>query len=523
MSGKKSLVNLDALIKRADFAFSETQDSYQESTDNFEKITISNLTDDALLIPNLRKPDFQRETNHWNPEQIVSLLESFTNGDLVPSVILWKSPSYIFVIDGGHRLSALRAWISDDYGDGSISHQFFNKSISESQKANAQKTRELVNKKIGSYQELVRKNKDEKTSSEERKKISRIVSRGLSVLWVQGNADKAEESFFKINMQGTPLDDIEELLLRNRKKAVAIAARAVIRSATGHKYWSEFEHDQASKIEKSAKDLHKTLFDPEIKTPIKTLDLPLGGSKAVRTTLKVLIDFLLITNNKAVETDLSNELDDVEGLETLQFINKALMLGKRISGNSDGSLGLHPAVYFYGPSGRHSTPMFMGVVIMLARKLKSNDKTFFKKFTDAREALESTLINYKDLIAGILQRHMYKKRPWVFADFLDELIKKINSDEEINETFLIKALQMEGKSIAGKPVNTASSFSADTKSKTFISNALKTAMKCPICNGYLDPNKSVSYDHIVRKEDGGKGSSENCQLTHPYCNQSIKN
>jgi hypothetical protein len=28
---------------------------------------------------------------------------------------------YIFVIDGGHRLSALRAWMEDDYGDGTIS------------------------------------------------------------------------------------------------------------------------------------------------------------------------------------------------------------------------------------------------------------------------------------------------------------------------------------------------------------------------------------------------------------------
>lgn len=27
------------------------------------------------------------------------------------------------MIDGGHRLSALRAWVEDDYGDGHISHQ----------------------------------------------------------------------------------------------------------------------------------------------------------------------------------------------------------------------------------------------------------------------------------------------------------------------------------------------------------------------------------------------------------------
>ena len=50
-----------------------------------------------------------------------------------------------------------------------------------------------------------------------------------------------------------------------------------------------------------------------------------------------------------------------------------------------------------------------------------------------------------------------------------------------------------------------------------------TAIKCPICNGYLDPEKSVSYDHVVRRREEGTGDEENCQLTHPYCNQSIKN
>ena len=34
--------------------------------------------------------------------------------------------------------------------------------------------------------------------------------------------------------------------------------------------------------------------------------------------------------------------------------------------------------------------------------------------------------------------------------------------------------------------------------------------------------KSASYDHIVRRENGGLGDTENGQITHPYCNQSIK-
>lgn len=82
-----------------------------------------------------RKPDFQRETNEWDAERVCTLVECFVNGDLIPSIILWNTPkSYTFVIDGSHRLSALAAWINDDYGDGNISKTFFGDFISEGQK-----------------------------------------------------------------------------------------------------------------------------------------------------------------------------------------------------------------------------------------------------------------------------------------------------------------------------------------------------------------------------------------------------
>src|SRR5688572_10667393 len=113
----RKLVNLDAMIARADFAL---QGDEPASVDTIDKIGLRDLTTGSLLLPILRKPDFQRETNHWSPEQVASLIESFVNGDLIPSVILWKSPLHLFVIDGGHRLSVLRAWIEDDYGDGPI-------------------------------------------------------------------------------------------------------------------------------------------------------------------------------------------------------------------------------------------------------------------------------------------------------------------------------------------------------------------------------------------------------------------
>ena len=521
MALRSNLVNLDAMIKREDFAASGGESS---SFENVSTISLRDFTQGGLIGPSLRKPDFQRETNHWTPDQVISLLECFVNGDLIPSVILWQSPTYLFVIDGGHRLSVLKAWIEDDYGDGPTSQPFFGYEISDEQKKNADKTRVLINKKIGSWQHFFAKAQDENLEPSERKKINALITRGLPIQWVKGDADKAESSFFKINTKGTPLDDIEELLLKSRKKPISIAARAIIRAGKGHRYWSAFQKDSALKIEDLAKALHSVLFDPEIKRPIKTLDLPLGGPKGVRTALQALIDLALIStrNQQGIPKGIYDTEDDQVGLETISVLTKTLALARRVTGNDGGSLGLHPAVYFYGPTGRHSSAMYMGTMTLIGKKLSNNDKSFFQKFTTVRSELEKILVSHKDLIATILQKHVSPKRVQKYADFLDELIDSLAAGATPSELELVKMSGLGGKIVVGNSVDAQKEFSDDTKSQVFINVALKAAIKCPICDGYLDAEKSVSYDHVVRAREGGLGQPSNCHLTHPYCNQSTK-
>lgn len=70
MAAKTRLVNLDAMIPRADFALQD--DTGATSYEKFHSISVRDLKADGLILPQLRKPDFQRETNHWTPEQVVS-------------------------------------------------------------------------------------------------------------------------------------------------------------------------------------------------------------------------------------------------------------------------------------------------------------------------------------------------------------------------------------------------------------------------------------------------------------------
>src|SRR3989344_7270879 len=138
-------VNLDALIPREDFEVTDITSSGNKK----DSISIEDMKLDAFFITNVRKPDFQRETNEWEPEKVVEFVESFISGDLIPAIILWRSPTgFLFVIDGSHRLSSLMSWINNDYGDGLTSKQFYDGVIDEEQKEIAKTTRNLMEKQV---------------------------------------------------------------------------------------------------------------------------------------------------------------------------------------------------------------------------------------------------------------------------------------------------------------------------------------------------------------------------------------
>jgi hypothetical protein len=88
---------------------------------------------------------------------------------------------------------------------------------------------------------------------------------------VVGTAKVAEDSFFAINSQGTPLDETEQYLIRNRYKPVSIGARAIVRAGFGHAYWSSFNQKNQTEVVNLAGELHRIIFEPEVSTPLRRL------------------------------------------------------------------------------------------------------------------------------------------------------------------------------------------------------------------------------------------------------------
>lgn len=510
--------NLDALITREDFEVKEEKTQSQ----SVQAIGIRNLERDDFFYCSLRKPDFQRETSEWDPKRVCDFIQSFLIGDLIPAIILWNSGRYVFTIDGAHRLSALIAWVLDDYGDGIISKNFFDNSIPDEQMIAAETTRNQVKDLVGTYSDhKYAIQNPTKVPKEMLERAYKLATLAMQVQWVNGDAKKAEASFFKINQQAVQIDKTELRLLKSRSKASALAARAIMRSGTGHKYWSRFSDENQQKIEESAKEIHDIIFMPKLKKPIKTLDLPIAGPGYSPQTLTLILDLINLANDIKSEEDLNI---DPTGDETINFLINTRKILQRISGNHPSSLGLHPAVYFYSPQGRYQSTSLLAVVQLIKDFQKKN---YFDSFTMNRRIIEDFILKYRDFVQQLNNRSrtgMKGYKP------LKELYQFIIDNIEVgkNEVDLIRALNTDPRFSFLKTDNIHTfetekkEFSRETKSEAFLREALKNPIRCSICGGLVHVN-SISIDHINRIEDGGLGVIDNAQITHPYCNTTYKN
>ncbi len=513
-------VSLDALISREAFEIQEQQS--QNVGRNIPMISVRDLEQNSFFYPFLRKPDFQRETNEWDSEKVYEFIESFLDADLIPAVILWRSSSsYYFVIDGSHRLSSLIAWINDDYGDGKISKEFYDGDIRDEQKSAAQETRKLIKQKIGSY-------KDYQSLTQQRGEVNpKIIERarnlgvlGIQLQWVEGDSSKAEASFFKINQKAAPIGKTEMRLLQARKTPNGVAARAIMRSGNGHKYWSEFSQVKQEEIEAIAQEIHELIFEPKLKNPIKTLDVPIVGNLSSSEKLELILEFVNVVNNIGEDKELG---EDLTGDKTVELLKNCRKVTQRINSKHPSSLGLHPVVYFYTSAGKSKLGSFYGVVTLMLDLEKTKS---FSKFTEVRKDFEWVIWQH-DMVPQIVSKSSAIEARDKVKNFYLKVVEKLSQGVDkknvIKEIIAEKAfgtLKTKAKSDADEIQS--KDFSRETKAAAYIREALPGTPRCKICGGYL-PSRFNSIDHIQRKADGGLGSLENAQLTHPYCNTTFKN
>lgn len=515
-------VNLDALIPREDFA----ADSTPAKGTPTGTISIGQLADDSFLVQSLRKPDFQRETSNWTPQKIVDLVAAFLDGDLIPAIILWRSGQYVFVIDGAHRLSAILAWLYDDYGDKSRSIAFYENQVPEEQKKLADQTRKLVESTVGTYASYRDAAKNVAYASEKLKeRLGGLASNSFVAQWVPAvDAVGAENSFFKINQSPTPVDPVEKRILRARSSASAIATRAINRGGVGHEYWSHFPRDTQVQIKKVGNEIYSALYHPPMGgAPIKSSDVPVGGRGY--SSLPFVFDLVNLVNGVVAKEPAKKDATDPDGQLTLSYMRAVQKRLERITTTAPGSLGLHPLAYFYTRGGTFQPIAFLAVMQVIGRLVERNQ---LNRFTDVRRAFESFVMKHKEAFTLIVKRQGSgpRSRPALEA-FMEMALEGLwaqKADDEIialmsaDPRFSFFATPAPIREPEG-PSNRR--FGASAKSAAFVLELENSGIRCAICDALLHRN-SMQTDHIKRVADGGGAHSSNAQVAHPYCNSTYK-
>lgn len=521
-----NVVNLDAMIPREDFSIEGGGERLGASGQ--ERIDIHHL-DNHFFSTRLRKPDFQRETAHWTPDKVVDLIRSFVDADLIPAVILWQAGNCSFVIDGAHRLSALLAWVLNDYGDQKKSLEFFGGRISDEQRRIAERTRKLVNNSVGAYGEYAAARKDPSALPPEMQiRYNNLANQYITAQWVPTvDRDAAEESFFKINEAATPIDPTEKRILRARKSASALAARAVTRAGTGHQYWSPFQEVTRNRIKELGKHIYEALYEPPIaEGPVKTLDLPVAGKGY--NALPFVFDLVNQVNRGQSAVTLKKSPDvilpeDLDGAETIKFLERVRRLVDRFTGDTPASFGVHPVVYFYTRTGAFQPSAFFATARLIETLV--TDKRV-KEYLAGRNKFEQFLLEHKEHVSLTVHKFGSGERSvpqllLYFETILKEClagnkIKTIisNLGKDANFAYLIPPKPPLLRAKEGDEIKKG--FSRHTKSATFIDTAVTGAPRCGLCGAMVHKN-SMHFDHKTRMREGGNNDMKNAQITHPIC------
>ena len=521
-----NVVNLDALIRRADLA------APGEASEDITSLPVMGLSPKGLLYPALRKPDFQRETTSWSPEQVADLIGTFARRDLIPAVILWRAGPNVFVIDGAHRLSALIAWVHDDYGDGAVSRRFFHNTIPDEQQRAADKARQLVKEAVGSYQDhQLAAEYPNRERPDINERAARIGWQDIPAQWIRNaDHDKAEKSFFRINQGGTKIDPTERRILNARRSPTALSARAILRAGTGHNYWNKFTEDTQKRIEELGGEVYQLLFEPPLHLPIRTLDVPIAGQGYGPHVLPFLFDLINVVNDVATPDSSLKRIsksdhleDDIDGSKTIDFLTKVRSVLWRICSTHPSSLGLHPALYFYSPSGVFQPAALLSLLVLIKTWSTQN----FIEFTQIRCRFEKFILANRGITEAV--RHLgsgARSRPRVvslYRALIGEFGAGKSPDqvqEDLRKLSEFAFLFAEAPNRAEINLAGGRKFTREVKGAAFLRDALPSAPRCPTCSGILHRN-GMQTGHLKHRREGGSGEVGNAILQHPFCNSTV--
>ncbi|WP_306598830.1 DUF262 domain-containing protein [Geothrix sp. 21YS21S-2] len=509
----------------------------------------------------LRKPDFQRATCAWDTEDCVKFLDSVVHRRIIPSIILWRSKEtgQVYVLDGAHRLSVLRAWMVDDWGDRAANDFYAHCENYEEIITTAQTTRRCVGERIGHFQEFCAALKEWDEVADRggapkvdlpetlaaRAQFLRAMTRAnrtLHAQWEEGDYAAAEASFLDINRQGAPLDPTEQLLIEYRKGGICRTIMSIANDGAAGHYWPmpapslNLAGEASSKLSKFSKrcgDISKALFIPPFDAKIVDINVPLVVTSADSRRHQNLIEIVpLLSERHPVDEEKYVQMmersitDDVGELiaETDSLLTRIETSISHFTDRSHGSttLSVAPLIYWYNKKGGYVRGLFYGWCYWLLRGDEDQIRERKIAFSSVRGRLERILIDYKDPFAQIQHNAGAGFKSAIpISDTIEKLVemllaKAADSDDQVDAE-AIRILGGPGKG-AENGSGKSRAFSRGIRSEINVRALLGSAIRCEICDGVVDLKQGVQYDHKHEYASGGLSLPSNGRPTHPFCN-----
>ncbi|WP_082075408.1 HNH endonuclease signature motif containing protein [Pseudomonas sp. 2(2015)] len=554
-------VHLDHLIKRQSLRYKNPQKNefqdYVAPQKSDSNIRFSDIQEEDRWFSRLVKPDFQRATCAWTPEGCVNFLTSVIRRRIIPSIILWRNSStgFVYVLDGAHRLSVLRAWMIDDWGDKDAAFYAKSENYTEILKAAAE-ARKHVNDKVGEFKQYSEAAKElrkintageapRQVMSPERFDMAQFYldifesSKTLHAQWEGGDYDAAEESFLAINRQGAPLDDLESNLIEYRKGSFSRLTMSIASAGAPGHYWpeptaSENISESIIEISKSfdgrCNTIHDILFVPPFDSKILDINVPFMVapghfrkhqhlvealpllSEGITTSRDSLIS-LLSKDHKANPEDVIINADN-----TLKLLeNKISHLGN--INNTPLSLSIAPLIFWYNKQGTYVRGLFYGFCHWLLSGTTEEIKARKIALSAVRGELEEILIAYKSEYSDIQHRGGAGfKSISKIAETIQNIVKILLEGKDPHSARNEVENYLGAKKPSTGKTNSGRSFTTKSKAEINIREILASSIKCQICGGLVDLKQAVQYDHIHHYAKSLNSSPSNGRPTHPFCN-----
>ncbi len=553
-------MHLDHLISRQSIRYipsEEKADSSSIRPNTYDpQLRYSDIN--AEWFKHIRKPDFQRETNAWSPKQCLEFLDSVVNGHIIPSLILWRSTEngLIYVLDGAHRLSVIRAWMLDDWGD--KAGIYYDRRDKKKIIQIASETRNLVNSIIGSFEDyaqsrseldkIVKEGKAPKKEMTEKKFnqstfYSDVVAGNLTlfVQWEQGDYESAEQSFLRINRQGQPLDPWEATLIEYRKSSYSRCIMSIANGGQKGHYWPDDTlNDKLKKMVKEFPELSRQilqgLFVPPFQLPIKDLNVPTVVAPAYFQKHVYLLELIPLMVDREIAGDKEDQLVwferdfNEEADVVIKNADKILrMLVERIEHlvtftHNSKSLSLVPLFYWYNHRGQYIRGLLYGFLYWL---FSGSDKEINQRklaFSAIRDRFEFVIFNFKSEIAEYHGKagaglKAVKSMAKFYQNLVDSLVSTIQMEVESSsfEDMILNLLQGNRKKRSNPKKNR--SITSRDKTQVNIRELFESSTRCHICGGIVNLQYGgIQYDHVEDYAKSKITDPEGLKPTHPYCN-----